>query len=526
MLDNQHQSRAGERIFPWRSARRIIQALSLGGFLVSFAQIGRQGRMGGGSAAWVGKLPIQLDPLAALAHSTAGRVLLTGSLFALGTVLVTLVFGRVFCGWLCPLGTVLDWLPFRRIQRKLAVPARWRSIKFVLLGVIFLGAVFSSLTLVVFDPLTLVYRTLAGAVWPALDQAVTAAERVLFRVPFLQGPVAAFDGFARSHFLPSTPVVGRSGWLFAGLFLGVAVLDAAAPRFWCRYLCPLGGLLGLIGKAAVIKARINSRCTDCGRCGAVCPTGAISGRARDGVAHSECTMCMNCPEACSRRAVEFTPALSLSPPQSFDPGRREVLISAGTVLAGVGLSRLPLLRAEGHPHRILPPGSAEDEFLSSCLRCGACLTACPTGGLQHSLVESGWEGLWAPVLVPRLGQCDYSCRACGQACPVGAIPFLTLQTKREQVIGKAFLNRERCIAWADEEDCIVCEEMCPVPDKAITLQGKGGEADGDGQFTVQQPIIDRDLCIGCGICEHQCPVEGEAAVRVFSTGWIPDSRYW
>jgi MauM/NapG family ferredoxin protein len=235
---------------------------------------------------------------------------------------------------------------------------------------------------------------------------------------------------------------------------------------------------------------------------------------------------MNCHGICSRRAVEFTPGLSLSQPQAFDPGRREILISAGAVLAGVGLSRLPVPGSKDHPHRILPPGASEEEFLSSCLRCGVCLTACPTGGLQVSLLESGWDGFWAPVLVPRLGQCDYSCRACGRACPVGAIPDLALRTKRDQVIGKAFLNRERCIAWADEEDCIVCEEMCPVPDKAITLQPKDGEGAGDNQPEVQQPYIDRDLCIGCGICEHQCPVEGEAAVRVFTPGWNPDSRYW
>jgi ferredoxin len=99
---------------------------------------------------------------------------------------------------------------------------------------------------------------------------------------------------------------------------------------------------------------------------------------------------------------------------------------------------------------------------------------------------------------------------------VQAIPRLDLETKRAQVIGHAYIIRDRCIAWADQIDCIVCEEMCPVPDKAIYLEETPLTNENGNIITVQLPHVNRDRCIGCGICEHKCPVNGEAAIRVYA----------
>jgi ferredoxin len=143
------------------------------------------------------------------------------------------------------------------------------------------------------------------------------------------------------------------------------------------------------------------------------------------------------------------------------------------------------------------------------------MKVCPTSGLQPVLFEAGLEGVWTPRLVPRLGHCEYGCNACGQICPSGAIPPLDLARKRESVIGLAAIDRNRCLPWAHGTPCIVCEEMCPVPEKAIRLEKVTVPDDRGEPATVQRPYVLDDLCIGCGICEYQCPVEGEAAILVY-----------
>jgi len=167
--------------------------------------------------------------------------------------------------------------------------------------------------------------------------------------------------------------------------------------------------------------------------------------------------------------------------------------------------------------RIRPPGVAdENSFLNTCLRCSQCMKICPTTALQPALHEAGLAGLWTPLVVPRVGYCDYGCTACGQVCPSGAIPLLKLEEKRKAVIGKASIDKNRCLPWASGVPCIVCEEMCPTPQKSIRLE-QAEVVDTNGQVsTVQRPSVLRDVCIGCGICEHQCPLEGVAAIRVYN----------
>lgn len=174
------------------------------------------------------------------------------------------------------------------------------------------------------------------------------------------------------------------------------------------------------------------------------------------------------------------------------------------------------LRAQ-HAFLLRPPGVIDEaEFLSKCVRCAECLKNCPTTGLQPALNEAGLEGLWTPVLMPRVGYCDYGCNACGQVCPSQAIPKLALDEKRQQIVGKASVHRDRCLPWASRTPCIVCEEMCPTPEKAIHLETVSVVNGAGETIELQQPHVLREVCIGCGICENHCPLEGEAGIRVYS----------
>jgi polyferredoxin len=498
----------------WITARQAVQAGALLGFLGLFlAAPGLRWPAG------LVNLAMRLDPLLTLAGWLSAGALAGGALLALLTVALTLVFGRAWCGWLCPLGTLLDWITPRRAPAALHEPPQsWRKIKYLLLAGILAAALFGNLTLLVLDPLALLWRGLGAAVLPAVDWTITTLEYAALRLPFLADPLVAVDTWLRTILLPAQPLVYQGGLLIGGLLAGVALLNWAAPRFWCRYLCPLGGLLGLLSRAALFRRQVGEECKGCALCERACPTGTIDPQRGYASDPAECTLCLECLPSCPKSVIAFTPGFSLAPAQAYDPGRRQFLAAAGTAIAGAAiLGSLPEARRL-HPHRLRPPGASEDALLDRCVRCAACLRACPTNALQPAIGEAGPEGLWTPIVAPRLGYCEYACNVCGQVCPVEAIPPLALEDKRQQVIGLAYINQDRCIAWADGRDCIVCEEMCPVPDKAIWLEtGEVRRADGS-LATVQRPHVDRQRCIGCGICEYQCPVAGEAAIRVYIPG--------
>jgi MauM/NapG family ferredoxin protein len=495
----------------WPRLRRVRQAVQILAFALYvyllFAALQRR------VAFPLADFFFRLDPLAALAALLADRAWIPRLALALITVVLTLLLGRVWCGWICPLGTLLEWTRIPVGARLPRPYSRWRSVKNVLLFVILAAALLGNLSLLVFDPITLFTRTMTTAVLPALNRAITAAEQTLYPVGFLRPAIDWIERVLRGPVLPVLQPVFALGVLIALLFAGIVALNALADRFWCRYLCPLGALLGLLSKVSFLRPSIGPACNRCGHCLSVCRMDAIQDYEIDS---GECTVCLDCLAACPEAGIAFRAPLRPDRRREFDPTRRQVLASLAAGAVGVALLRSGTQTKQPHPQLIRPPGAQDEEaFLARCLRCSQCMKVCPTSGLQPTLFEAGLEGLWTPRLVSRLGQCDYGCNACGQVCPSGAIPPLDLPGKREAVIGMAVVDRNRCLPWAYGVPCIVCEEMCPTPEKAIRLE-EATMLDAQGEeITVQRPYVLLDLCIGCGICEYQCPMAGEAAIRVY-----------
>ena len=246
---------------------------------------------------------------------------------------------------------------------------------------------------------------------------------------------------------------------------------------------------------------------------------------------SECFVCFNCLEDCGDNALSYrflpSPDREVTNPEI--KGRRVVLASL------LGAAFYPLARKSGastrnfQPGVIRPPGSVpEMDFLERCIKCEQCLRACPTNVLQPASMQAGLEGIWTPVLNMKMGYCELNCTLCSQVCPTGAIQRLSIEQKRglgeenaergPVKVGTAFYDRGRCLPWAMETPCVVCEEVCPTSPKAIhtrplTITTRKGET-----VTLQQPYVDPELCIGCGICEHECPVKDLAAIRVSAIG--------
>ncbi len=503
-----------------RRLRQGVQVVSLLLFLYLFWRAFSPGLNFRGS-----DLFYRLDPLTAITAMLAGRVWIPGLALAGLTLAFTLVFGRVWCGWVCPMGTLLEWFsPRRKRGRQLrpgrkAPSERWRVVKYVLLIVILLGAVFGNQTLMFLDPLTILTRTLTAAVWPALRSAVNELEGFLYQFEFLWGPLDVIHDSmvyplfqdVEAFFVAAVPV-----FLF---FLAIVALNWWVERFWCRYLCPLGGLLGLLSKLSLVRREVGNACASCALCGPECPTGTIDPKNGMRSDPAECVVCYDCMVRCTRDGTAFRLQLPEWKPaawKDYDPGRREALTGLALAATGAALAGVEPIRKRQPADLIRPPGARLTDFEALCIRCGECVRVCPTQGLQPSLLEGGWQNLMTPRLMPRLGYCSYNCNACIEVCPTGAIPPLSLMEKQSTPIGLARVDQNRCLPWAYNIICTVCEEACPLPEKAIWLEAaEVTNAQGE-TLILQRPYVVQELCIGCGICEHQCPMGGESAIRVFS----------
>ena len=279
----------------WVKARKVVQGVSL--LIFTILVVTSTGLAW--PAAFV-NFPIRLDPLLMITQSIASREVLAGSLISLGVILLTLVFGRAWCGWLCPLGTLLDiFQPSSNKRIKESIPDTWRRVKYLLLLAILVLAVFGNLTLLFLDPITIWVRTMAGAVMPGLDFFFTNLEKTLSNIPGFSDPLGTIDQVIRPAVLPQIPPPGlRFPWIPAVLFTGILLLNFMASRFWCRYLCPLGGMLGWLSRFSIIKRLVGSGCKECGVCEDVCPTGTIDPSRGYQSDPAECTMCLNCLPSC------------------------------------------------------------------------------------------------------------------------------------------------------------------------------------------------------------------------------------
>jgi MauM/NapG family ferredoxin protein len=499
--------------FPLLYWRRLSQTIFLLLFLVLFRLTDYRGQ---DQIPYAVNIFFRLDPLVAASAMLAARAVISLLLLSLIVVGLTLILGRFFCGWFCPLGTLLDLSrPLLAPVKKTKPASNRRSWKFYLLAFILIAAVLGFPVVGYFDPFSLLVRGMAVAVDPFLNQAIASFFDLLYR----QGPSWVSDlsepvyTFFKDSLLPYNQKLFTLSFLSLLILLAIFTLERLERRFWCKNLCPLGGLLSLLSRVAWLRGHIRPTCRACRVCTQICRMEAID--PEEGVAPGDCNLCLDCLDRCPDNSIAF---LFKRPNQVQRPigvSRRAFM---GTVATGLILPTALKVRAENKiPERnlIRPPGAlAEDQFLDRCVRCGECMKVCLNNALQPSWLEGGPEGLFSPRLIPRIGYCEFNCTLCGQVCPSGAIQKLTLQEKQKKVIGLAYFDKNRCIPYAKGVPCIVCEEHCPVSDKAIKFRETEGINQEGKTVILKLPYVIEALCIGCGICENKCPLEGNAGVLV------------
>jgi polyferredoxin len=503
-----------KKSFPLLYWRRISQTIFLLLFLVLFRLTDYRGV---DQIPYAANIFFRLDPLVAAAAMLAGRAFISLLFLSLIVVGLTLIWGRFFCGWFCPLGTLLDLShPLLTPAKKTKAPPSRRVWKYYLLTFILVAAFFGLPVVGYFDPFSLLVRGLALAVDPFFNYSVVSFFDFFYRsgpswLSDLTEPVYAFFkdtllAYNQKNFFLS--LVSLS------ILLSLFILEKVERRFWCKNLCPLGGLLSLLSRFSWLRGQIRSSCRGCRVCTQICRMDAIG--PDEGVAGGDCNLCLDCLERCPDESIAFLFKKWSGPEKPLGVSRRAFI---GTLASGLVLPTVVQVRAENKiPERALirPPGALkENQFLNRCVRCGECMKVCLNNALQPSWLESGVEGLFSPRLLPRIGYCEYNCTLCGQVCPSGAIRKMSLQEKQRTVIGKAEFDRNRCLPYAKGTPCIVCEEHCPLPDKAIKFRETAVPNSEGKTVTLKQPYVVESLCIGCGICENKCPLEGKAGVSVF-----------
>lgn len=490
------------------STARLSQLLFLALFLVLFVKTEYRGR--DELSAAVNSF-FRADSLVAVTYLLAAKswnwLIFPGVVLLLATFLL----GRFFCGWICPLGTVLDLLA-GRIRRRGPLRLLQGNAKHWVLLPLLVAALFGVNLAGILDPLAILLRGLSLSLYPILGDGVRQGWAGLYGVVGERRDLLdpAFR-LIRDNLLPFRDTFYPLAFASFAMLAAIIALEASESRAWCRRLCPFGTLLGIASRFSPVARSPIRLCSDCQGCRELCPTSFD----RDLLNKEECIRCFACQEGCPNDRVAFRLAGSATRGDEYLPERRALV---GGMISGLFLARLFRFREPVPQARLLrPPGvRSEREFLAACVRCGECLKVCLKSALYPAVGQAGLEGLFTPVAILRLGYCEYNCTLCGQVCPTGAIPRLPLTEKRRAVIGKAVLDKNHCLPFARKTNCIVCEEHCPIPTKAIRSE-RVRMKDATGRETeLQLPYVVDELCNGCGICENVCPLEGKAGIEVFA----------
>lgn len=429
-----------------------------------------------------------------------------------GLIVLTLVFGRVYCSIICPMGVmqdVISWMSSKRKGKKTRFGySKGKNILRVIVLVVFVIA------------MTLGVGAIGSLVDPYSAYGRIASNLFAPICYWCNNILAYFAERADSYAFYSVDVYVKSVTTFVVAivtFVVIAVLAWKNGRTYCNTICPVGTILGAISKYSLLKPVIDkSKCMGCKMCERTCKSSCINVDNKS-IDYTRCVACMNCIESCRRGAIKYTRRPKEITVSENVEGRRKFLAITGVAVTTAALRAeektvdggLAVIEDKKIPNRnvpIVPGGAVSLQYFSDhCSACQLCVSVCPNNVLRPS---QSLDRFMQPEMSYESGFCRPECTRCADVCPTNAIKPLPKEEKMMRKIGTAVWVKENCIILSDDVKCGNCARHCP--NGAISMEQIEPENPKSRKF----PVVNPERCIGCGACEYVCPARPFSAIYV------------
>lgn len=431
-----------------------------------------------------------------------------------GLILLTLLFGRIYCSVICPLGIMQDiftWMGGRKKKNRFKYTTPNTILRWVILAifVVLMITGFGSLAILIapYSAFGRIAQNILAPIWQAGNNMLAfLAERI--------------DSYA----FYSTDIWIRSIGTFAIAAITLCVLAFIAWRYgrlYCNSVCPVGTVLGAIARFSLFKPIIDTqKCNGCNRCARNCKSMCINAKEHI-IDYSRCVVCMDCIDACTNGAIKYTlrksnQAVTKADTEQVSASRRNFILTTGILAASAakaqemkldgGFATIIDKQAPPRSNAITPIGSLSARNMTAhCTGCQLCVAVCPTQILRPSTKLATFM---QPFVSYENGYCRPECNKCSTVCPTGAIRPISIEEKSSTQIGHAVWIRKNCVVITDDVECGNCERHCP--SGAIKMV----PLDADNPESKKIPAINTERCIGCGACENLCPSRPFSAIYV------------
>lgn len=475
---------------------------------------------------FVGLLTLMLLDFTGTLHAWLGwmaKVQLLPAVLALNVVvivalvLLTLIFGRVYCSVICPLGVFQDlvsWVANRFKKNRFRYSKALSKLRYIVL-ILFVAALLGGGVCMAFAKLLAPYSAYGRMVSALLQPIYISINNGL---AWIAERVGSYAFYSVDVWVKSVPML----IVALVMLLVLVVLAWRGGRTYCNTICPVGTFLGFISRFSWLKPTIDTaKCNGCGLCERNCKASCIHSK-EHAIDYSRCVACMDCIDKCKRGAIQYRHRLKSgvsSAPEvaAADTSRRAFVATAVAVTAGAalkaeekkvdgGLAEILDKKVPQRDTHILPPGALTAKYFAQhCTACQLCVAACPNGVLRPS---SSMARFMQPELSYERGYCRPECTRCSEVCPAGAIQPITKEEKSSTQVGHAVWIRQNCVVITDGVHCGNCERHCPTG----AIQMVPLEESNPRSHRI--PVVDTERCIGCGACENLCPARPYSAIYV------------